>query len=284
MPHKKYRQQLSDSTHFEDLSSSPQNGSAYKNSGVKNPGLTEIKTGKPNESAVQQDSAVIDRFLYPSHYFKITSSIMTWLAVNILRVHNKLYFGLKVTGKKHIKGLKGKSSVTVCNHVLGLDCTFVACQFKPGKLKFTSLQSNLDRGFIGLLIRYLGSFPIPCSLADSMVFSRRVSEFLDRGISVHFFPEGHLIKYDKHLREFNRGAYWYAYNNNVPVVPMVISYRKARGLRRLFRQKPSINLDIFEPLYPDITKPRKEEAERLLTVSKELMRSKLEENNKNFLC
>ena len=133
-------------------------------------------------------------------------------------------------------------------------------------LYFPTLKSNLELPFIRHLVKYLGGFPIPQTAKAFRSFSAKVRDILEGGDSVHFFPEGMLRPYAKGMLPFQRGAFIYAYDCNVPLLPYVITYRKPSFFRRLFRRKPPLTLHILEPVYPDISAPRREEADRLLHI------------------
>lgn len=76
-----------------------------------------------------------------------------------------------------------------------------------------------------------------------------------KGGSVHFFPEGYLSPYCREIRPFQRGAFLFAYDCGVPIVPFVITYREPLPLRRLLRRCPSLTLQILPPVYPDLQRP-----------------------------
>lgn len=197
--------------------------------------------------------------------FRLGSPALRRFAIFVLRMHNRLYFGLKIKGKEHLRNLP-PSIITICNHVNMLDCSFIACTCPRRMLYFPTLKSNLELPFIRHLVKYLGGFPIPQTAKAFRSFSAKVRDILEGGDSVHFFPEGMLRPYAKGMLPFQRGAFIYAYDCNVPLLPYVITYRKPSFFRRLFRRKPPLTLHILEPVYPDISAPRREEADRLLHI------------------
>lgn len=68
---------------------------------------------------------------------------------------------------------------------------------------------------------------------------------------VGIYPEGELIPYYNGVREFKDGAFNFAVKNQVPVLPIVFTYREVTGWRKYFKRKPFITLNILEPEYPD---------------------------------
>ena len=209
-----------------------------------------------------------DPILNPSRAFHFFRSVLTVFAKLILRITNRVYFGLRVSGRHNLNNIAG-GAITICNHVHKMDCSMIACQVKGRSLMFTTLPENLEAPFLGSLVRCLGGFPVPEVSSEFRTFSKRIQFFLEQGMFVHFYPERDLIPYDKGLRAFHRGAFWYAYKYNVPIVPMVITYRER------FRRKPSLHLNIFSPIYPDLTKPQRAEIESLMEHCRTIMEKRI---------
>ena len=195
--------------------------------------------------------------------FRVGSRFLHWFALIVLSIYNRVFFGLHVIGRRNLRGLP-RSIITVCNHVNMLDCSMVACACFDRMLYFPTLKSNLEIPFVRHLVKYLGGFPIPETTKAFRSFSGKVQDILKEGDSVHFFPEGYLEPYAKGLRPFRRGAFVYAYDCGVPIVPFAITYRRGTILRRMLRRKPPLTLHILEPVYPDLTSPKRVEVDRLM--------------------
>ena len=75
------------------------------------------------------------------------------------------------------------------------------------------------------------------------------------------------------LRPFQKGAFTMSYKYNMPLVPCVVTYRKRRGLYLLTgrKEEPLFTVKIGEPIFPDTSKPRKEEVDRLRNLAYERM-------------
>lgn len=94
-------------------------------------------------------------------------------------------------------------------------------------------------------------------------FSDAVGEAVRRGQIVQIYPEGVLRFYYPGIRRFKNGAFAYAYDNNVPLLPSVITYAQPTGLHRLFKRKPCLRLTVLPPVYPDVSRPKRDEIARL---------------------
>ena len=64
-----------------------------------------------------------------------------------------------------------------------------------------------------------------------------------------------------------------AYKYNMPLLPLYINYRPRTGIYKLFGKKdePLLTISIGEPIFPDTTKPRKVEVDRLRDIAFERM-------------
>ena len=76
---------------------------------------------------------------------------------------------------------------------------------------------------------------------------------LQEGETVHIYPEGELKVYNQNLMDFKKGAFVFAVENNVPVVPTVFVITKPEGLYKYYKKKPVITQVVLEPIYPDFS-------------------------------
>ena len=122
------------------------------------------------------------------------------------------------------------------------------------------------RGKDAWFIRYLGGIPIPDNYAGMRPFDAAFDEYRKKKEWLHVFPEAASWKFYTPIRSFKKGAFTMAWKYNIPVIPFVISYRPRTGIYRLFDKPeiPLLTLHVGTPIFPDVTKPRKEETARLL--------------------
>ncbi|MGI6199930.1 MAG: lysophospholipid acyltransferase family protein [Christensenellales bacterium] len=192
-------------------------------------------------------------------------AIKPWLrsfALAVLPTINRVFLGHQVDGLDNLRDVRGPV-ISLCNHVHYLDCTMVACALRDRELFFPTLATNFDIPVANWLIARLGGVPIPTRMQGMVRFSHEVSELLQAGKSIHLFPEGWLTPYCEGLRPFKKGAFSFAYLNNVPLVPMVITYHEPEGWQRFFKSKPALHLHILPPVYPNLQAPQGREIERL---------------------
>ena len=77
------------------------------------------------------------------------------------------------------------------------------------------------------------------------------------------YPEGILYPYFNDLREFKDGAFKIAARSNVPVLPLVITFRKPHGIYRLYKKKPCVTLRILPPIFPSASVSNRKNAMEL---------------------
>lgn len=202
------------------------------------------------------------------------------IAVPILSLLLKPSYGLKIKGRENLKLLKNQGFLTISNHVQILDCVMVALAVKKRKVTFTSMSSNFDIPVAGHLVKALGVIPTPGNVYQTELFLKNCKKFVENKRILHIYPEGHLVPYYNGLRPFNKGAFKIAVKNNAPILPIVFSWRKRKGLYRLWLpEKPCINLTIGKPIYPNLDLPKKEQDEYMKNEAFEAMKNIYDENN-----
>jgi len=170
------------------------------------------------------------------------------IACPILMFWTRFVLGIKVYGRKNLRGIKG--ALTVCNHVHLLDSVLIGLAFFPKRVIFPTIPQNIKTLWPGTLVRVLGGFCLPENFMDLKTFFDEMEFLLMKNNIVHFFPEGELKHYDTGIRNFRKGAFYLAAKARVPIVPMVITFEKPKGLYKFIRKKPVMRLRIGKPIYP----------------------------------
>lgn len=169
------------------------------------------------------------------------------VAIPVLYVLTRLLYDLKIEGKENLENLK-TGAITVSNHVLILDCAMVGLALDEKKVYYTTLEDSFKIPFIRHLIKLLRAIPIPTEQKNKPHFVKALDEVLKEGGMVHFYPEASLWPYYNKIRNFKTGAFRFALRNNVPIVPMIFTFRRPVGIRRVFKRKSDVTLTILEPI------------------------------------
>ena len=188
----------------------------------------------------------------------VVSKVYSKIVKSILRLFgpiiNHVGFRIKIEGKKNLKNVK--SGITISNHVHYLDCLWNmhALSLKK-KVYITGAPHNFKKGFFGATLKAGGFLPLAASFSENKKFSNYLTEILQNGGFVHFYPEQAMwLKYEQ-SRPLKKGAFYYASQNNVPIIPIVICFRKSKIKRTL------VTVKICQPIYPNKNLTQKENCE-----------------------
>lgn len=206
-------------------------------------------------------------------YIKFTNGFKGF-ALAVLKAYNKLIYNLKVEGVENLKEVEDKGFISVCNHVNFIDCSMIAIALNRKDLSVTAIKENFEIPFVRHLVKGLGAIPIPRSLKARRKFEEAVAELLKENHIVHFYPEGVLFPYYNGIRSFHRGAFLYAVKNNVPIVPLVVTYYKSD--RKLIKT-PNAVISILPPVYCNCDLTERERIADLKERVAECMEKKFDE-------
>lgn len=166
---------------------------------------------------------------------------------------NHIRYGLRIKGKKNIrknKALLKNGAMTVSNHVYRWDFLAVLeavkyrrMWFPARALQIQSMDSNLIRG--------AGGIPIPTTISALRDFYASFDELHQKKKWIHVFPESCRWDYYQPIRPFKKGTFKMAYKYNLPIIPMVFTFRRPGGIYKLFGvTHPLITLHIGEIILP----------------------------------
>ena len=204
------------------------------------------------------------QYIKDGKVFSFFSNLLYYgLAFPVLTILNKIVYDLKIEGKENIKNLKS-GAISVSNHVLFLDCTMVGLAFGFKKVYFTTREGSFKIPFIRKLIKLLRAVPIPTNTENKVHFVKELNKAIQKGKIIHFYPEKALWPYYEKIRKFKNGAFNFAIRNDVPVIPIVITFRNPKGIRKLFKKKKDVTVKILEPIkYIDEKDSQKSSIEKL---------------------
>lgn len=220
------------------------------------------------ELAIDENYPYIDDSLSNRFLIRIAYLFILKICLNIM-LHVKM--GLRIRGrdvlKKHKAGLKN-GAITIANHVFRLDCPCVLLAVKAKHRTRIPMFAPNFRTKDSFFLKIVGGIPIPepeTGMSAMKKFNEAFDEFNRRGWWFHIFPEACRWDMYKPLRPFQKGAFTMSYKYSKPLVPCVITYRERKGIFRFFGPKelPLLTITIGEPIYPDTTRNRRAEVDRL---------------------
>lgn len=210
-------------------------------------------------------------YLDDSFRFKVQWCIVNYIVVFvILFLSNKIKFGLKYRGRDILDKYKEEFKnglICISNHCYPWDGAAI-CQAVRHTFWIPMLAEHFN-GKEYWLLKHFGGIPVPDDFGGLKKFNEAFDEINARKEWILIFPEARNWRFYKPLKPFRKGAFTMAYKYNRPILPINISYRERKGIYRLFgkKEEPLLTLTIGEPIFPDVSKPRKDEVERLRTES-----------------
>jgi len=165
-------------------------------------------------------------------------------------------------------------AITIANHCYRHDCASVLTVIHASSRTRIPMFAPNFRTKDQRFLLWVGGVPIPeaeSGLSAMKAFNAAFDEYDKRGYWFHIFPEAKRWDWYKPLRPFQKGAFTMAYKYNKPILPCAITYRERTGIWRWLgpKDEPLTQVVIGEPIYPDTTKPRAAETERLLKTTHE---------------
>ncbi|MCR4965966.1 MAG: 1-acyl-sn-glycerol-3-phosphate acyltransferase [Bacteroidales bacterium] len=196
-----------------------------------------------------------------------------WIAATFW---NRTHFGLKIRGRKNLKGYEEtlkNGAMCVCNHVYTFDALCVYQAIRRFRKLWIPMYAKHFNGNLSWFMRRVGGIPIPETLEGIKKFNEAFDEYHRQKEWMLLFPESTRWNYYTPLRPFKRGAFNMAYKYDIPVIPTVITYRKRRGLYRLFGKKdlPCMTIHVGKPILVNKEGNRKEELDRLRATAHSMM-------------
>lgn len=216
--------------------------------------------------------------------FKYFGSRFMVIFIGILVMPFVIIFnGFRIKGKKNYRKIKKQGCIFISNHINPGDAFFIGWTLMFKRVYFTSLQSNLGLPFgFGKFLRIMGAVPIPEKKSQIPRFRKQLLEELEKGRKVTVYPEASLIPFCDHIRPFKKGAFRLALVDNTPILPIVFTYKKPRGLYKLWRRKPCLTINFLEPYYPSNEGSHAERIEKAMNETHEIMSNFFIENSNYF--
>jgi 1-acyl-sn-glycerol-3-phosphate acyltransferase len=208
---------------------------------------------------------------YTFIYFGLWFNLLTFpivLTGYVLVMFCRMFYGLRISGRKNKRILRKRGCITVSNHCHYFDTVFASHSLFPRRLYISVVQRNFEVPIVRTILRVLKAFPIPSNSLGLKMITPHIGEALNRGHHVHFLPEGELVYLSQTIYRFRLGAFYQSYLHQVPVLPMVYVFNR----RRLFGKELGPNLvkmrlAFGEPIYP----PRFREGEKFPVKDLEAM-------------
>ncbi len=175
---------------------------------------------------------------------------------------------IELVGVENARSIIGGAIIT-SNHfnymdnipprILAMECG------RRKKFHIVVQQTNIFmKGYFGFLMRHCNTLPVsdsPSYMAKNMKPALR--ELLGRGDFVLIYPEQEMWYNYKKPRELREGAYYYACEFDVPVIPCFTEMRECEGFDALGFRNVRYILHVMPPIYPDKTLDPRQRREKM---------------------
>ncbi len=173
-----------------------------------------------------------------------------------------LRYALRIKGRKNIKKYfklsNSKSMISICNHTTEWDTIMVSTSRYFSFPVFPVWQEGIESKS-GMFYRYAGGLAMPYnSLKGTFYAYKEMEKTVSEGKWLHVFPEAACWAFYPAIREFKPGTFQLAYEYNLPILPMAVTYRANKGIYKLFKKHPNATLNIGEPIKADYNLDKKE--------------------------
>lgn len=187
---------------------------------------------------VEADPKTVPLTLDKADYFqkKISTRILTKLANFLGRIFINSLIKNKAMIIKEVRGLEenylpleNQGAIITCNHFNPFD-NFAVYKAIEGHVRKNELYKIIREGnytnfpgFFGFLFHYANTIPLSSNLSCMKEMMKAVSFYLKRGEKILVYAEQALWWNYRKPRPLTPGAFRFAAENNVPVIPMFIT-------------------------------------------------------------
>lgn len=173
----------------------------------------------------------------------------------------------EIVGAENLRGVGG--CVLTANHFSPLDSFIMNRVFdrsgRKGKIYRVIREGNYTSfpGFYGFLMRNCNTLPLSSNGGTMKKFLCGTDRLLRDGECVLIYPEQSLWYNYRKPKPLKIGAFELAARSGVAVVPCFITMEDSNALTPDGEAVQMHTVHIGKPIYPDLTLPRKEQAEKM---------------------
>ena len=172
------------------------------------------------------------------------------------RETKRLNVNTEIVGLENALSVKGGAIIT-CNHFNIIDNTVVRhlamkCA-RHRSFHIVVQETNIFmKGFFGFLMKNCNTLPVsksPSYMAKNLMPALR--KILGEGGTVLIYPEQEMWFNYKKPRELREGAYYYAFELSVPIIPCFVELRETSEVGEGGFYKIKHIIHVMPPIYPD---------------------------------
>ncbi len=185
----------------------------------------------------------------------------------------------KIIGVEHLSALKS-GAVLTCNHFNAFDSFAMQMAYEASGQEKRALfrvirEGNYTAfpGFYGYLMRNYNTLPLSSNAKVMQEFMRATSLLLQKGHFVLIYPEQSMWWNYRKPKPLQKGGYYIAAKNNVPVVPCFITMEDSSIYGEDGFPVQEYTIHVGEPIYPDPEKTTKENTALMMEKNAEVWKN-----------
>ncbi len=226
---------------------------------------------------------------------KLSSKIKTRLAYKMARTFLNDIVNHKKMIVKEIKGIENfanldSGAIVTCNHFNAFDSFAIQMVYEAAhqrRRKFYRVirEGNYTNfsGFYGVLMRNCNTLPLSSNIKTMKKFIESIDKLLRRGHFVLFYPEQSMWWNYRKPKPLKKGAYTFAVQNNVPVLPCFITMQDSDIVDEDGFYVQEYTVHVSEPIYPNPRLNKSENIEYMKNKNYELWKKIYEDTYKEPL-
>ena len=185
-------------------------------------------------------------------------------------VEDRKFIIKEIKGVEHFKNLECGAVIT-CNHFNAFDSFAIQMAYEAADQPDRNFWRVIREGnytsfpgFYGFLMRHCNTLPLSSNAVTMKKFFRGISELLENGDYVLFYPEQSMWWNYRKPKPLKRGAYQCAARSGAPILPCFITMKDSdvMGEDGFFVQEYTIH--ISPPIFPEPDLPVRKQAELMM--------------------
>ena len=169
---------------------------------------------------------------------------------------------LRIKGKNNIREYKRlcgkKGMISICNHTTEWDTLMVMTSRFFHFTEFPIWQEGAESKSGGFY-RSVGGIVLPTASYQGMNYAyEAMRDVVKEGKWLHVFPEAACWAFYPAISQFRNGVFKLAVEENMPILPMVVKYRRPNFIYRIFKKHPNASLLIGYPVVPNLALEKNE--------------------------
>jgi 1-acyl-sn-glycerol-3-phosphate acyltransferase len=170
----------------------------------------------------------------------------------------------EIIGAEHFASLESGAIIT-CNHFNAFDSFAMQMAYESANVEGRALfrvirEGNYTAfpGFYGYLMRHYNTLPLSSNAKVMQEFVRATSLLLQKGHFVLIYPEQSMWWNYRKPKPLQKGGFYLAARNNVPVLPCFITMQDTDIIGEDGFPVQEYTIHVMPPIYPDAAKTVKE--------------------------